>query len=81
MDEPSIRPCRSRASLYRCGLAQRGCSKGDDCGPYTKLPFGQWLTKEKNTVREFGNHRRDIVPARSYDALFYIDTTTPAIKE
>jgi hypothetical protein len=33
-----------------------------------------------NAVHEFGNQRRDIVPARSYDALFYIDTATPAIK-
>ena len=35
---------------------------------------------EKNTVREFGTVPKQIVPAQSYDAVFYTDTVTPAEK-
>jgi erythromycin esterase len=38
-----------------------------------------WFT-EKNTVREFGNQPREIVPARSFDGVLYIDAVTPAQK-
>lgn len=38
-----------------------------------------WFTKE-NTVREFGTVPKKIVPAQSYDGIFYIDTVTPAEK-
>jgi erythromycin esterase len=42
-------------------------------------PSTTWFT-EKNTVREFGTVPKEIVPARSYDAIFYIDTVTNAEK-
>jgi erythromycin esterase len=40
-------------------------------------PSTTWF-QEKTTVREFGTVPKQIVPARSYDAIFYIDTVTPA---
>jgi erythromycin esterase-like protein len=42
-------------------------------------PATRWFT-DKNRVREFGTEVREIVPARSYDAILYIDTATPARK-
>ena len=42
-------------------------------------PATGWFT-DKNRVREFGTDVREIVPARSYDAILYIDTATPARK-
>jgi erythromycin esterase len=42
-------------------------------------PSTRWFT-EKNTVREWGTVPKEIIPARSYDAIFYIDTVTPAEK-
>jgi erythromycin esterase len=42
-------------------------------------PATRWFT-DTNRVREFGTNVREIVPARSYDAIFYIDTATPARK-
>jgi erythromycin esterase len=42
-------------------------------------PSTTWFTAE-NTVREFGIWRKKIVPARSFDAIFYIDTVTPSEK-
>lgn len=40
-------------------------------------PSTAWFTGT-NTVREFGTVPKEIVPARSYDAILYIDTVTPA---
>jgi erythromycin esterase len=40
-------------------------------------PSTTWFTEE-NTVREFGVWPKKIVPARSFDAIFYIDTVTPS---
>jgi len=37
-----------------------------------------WFTAE-NTVREFGVWPKRIVPARSFDAIFYTDAVTPSI--
>jgi erythromycin esterase-like protein len=42
-------------------------------------PSTTWFTKE-NTVREFGVWPKRIVPAQSFDAIFYIDTVTPSEK-
>jgi erythromycin esterase-like protein len=42
-------------------------------------PSTTWFTG-KNTVREWGTVPTEIVPARSYDAIFYIDTVTLAEK-
>ena len=42
-------------------------------------PSTTWFT-EQNKVREFGTVANSIVPARSYDAIFYVDTVTPAEK-
>lgn len=42
-------------------------------------PATAWFNGE-NTVREFGTVAKKIVPARSYDGIFYIDTVTPAEK-
>jgi erythromycin esterase len=42
-------------------------------------PSTSWFTG-KNTVREFGTVPKAIVPAQSYDAIFYIDSVTPAEK-
>jgi erythromycin esterase-like protein len=42
-------------------------------------PSTAWFTAE-NTVREFGVWPKKIVPARSFDAIFYIDTVTPSEK-
>jgi erythromycin esterase-like protein len=41
-------------------------------------PSTAWFTAI-NTVREFGTNRRELVPAQSFDAMFYIDTVTPAV--
>jgi erythromycin esterase len=40
-------------------------------------PSATWFTA-KNTVREFGTQARDLFPAQSFDAMFYIDQVTPA---
>jgi erythromycin esterase len=42
-------------------------------------PSTTWFTAQ-NTVREFGVWPKKIVPARSFDAIFYIDTVTPSEK-
>ena len=42
-------------------------------------PSTTWF-HQKNTVREFGTVTKEIVPAQSYDAIFYTDTVTPARK-
>ena len=42
-------------------------------------PSTTWF-HQKNTVREFGTVPKEIVPAQSYDAIFYIDSVTPARK-
>lgn len=40
-------------------------------------PSTAWFTSN-NTVREFGTKPRELVPAQSFDAIFYIDKVTPA---
>lgn len=42
-------------------------------------PSTTWF-HQKNTVREFGTVPKEIVPAQSYDGVFYTDTVTPAEK-
>jgi erythromycin esterase len=42
-------------------------------------PATAWFTAN-NTVREFGTNPRELVPAQSFDAMFYIDAVTPAEK-
>lgn len=52
--------------------------------PYAMVDFSQagsapgtgWFTAP-NTVREFGTMAQTIVPARAYDAVFYVDSVTP----
>lgn len=55
--------------------------------PYVMVDFSQagsapgarWFSGP-NTVREFGTMAQTIVPARAYDAVFYVDTVTPPEK-
>lgn len=42
-------------------------------------PAAAWFT-DKNTVREFGYQLKEIVPARSFDGVLYIDAVTAARK-
>lgn len=41
-------------------------------------PSTTWFTS-KIYVREFGTTAKELVPAQSFDAIFYVDTVTPAV--
>ncbi len=50
-----------------------------DFSQATPGPSTGWF-HQKNTVREFGTVSKEIVPAQSYDGVFYTDSVTPARK-